>query len=62
MTELKLEKCKIAVDAMGGDYAPKHEILGAIAAMKEDKNFDLILVGDKEKILEIAREENIQPP
>ena len=36
-------KCRIAVDAMGGDYAPKHEILGAIAAMKEDKNFDLTL-------------------
>src|SRR3989339_1201038 len=60
MTELKLERCKIAVDAMGGDYAPKHEILGAVAAMNEDKNFDLILVGDKEKILKIAREENIK--
>ena len=59
MTELKLERCKIAVDAMGGEYAPKHEILGAFAAMKEDKNFDLILVGDKEKILKVAREENI---
>ncbi|TSA29522.1 MAG: phosphate acyltransferase PlsX [Ignavibacteriales bacterium] len=60
MTELKLEKCKIAVDAMGGDYAPKHEILGAIAAMKENKNFDLILVGDKEKILKVARQEKIE--
>ncbi|MCX6173635.1 MAG: phosphate acyltransferase PlsX [Ignavibacteriales bacterium] len=60
MTELKLEKCKIAVDAMGGDYAPKHEILGAIAAMKEDKNFDLILVGDKEKILKVAHQEKIE--
>jgi len=59
MTELKLERCRIAVDAMGGDYAPKNEILGALAAMKEDKNFDLILVGDKEKILKIAREEKI---
>jgi len=59
MTELKLERCKIAVDAMGGDYAPKHEILGAVAAVKEDNNFDLLLVGDKERILKVAREENI---
>ncbi|MEW6702900.1 MAG: phosphate acyltransferase PlsX [Bacteroidota bacterium] len=60
MTEYKSEKCRIAVDAMGGDYAPKHEILGALQAMREDKNFDLILVGDKEKILRAAREEKIE--
>ncbi len=60
MTEIKLEKCTIALDAMGGDYAPKHEILGAVTAMQEDKNFNLILVGDKEKILKIARLENIE--
>lgn len=59
MTENNFQNCKIAVDAMGGDYAPKHEILGALAAMQEDKNFELILVGDKEKILEAARKENI---
>lgn len=59
MIDNKLKQCTIAVDAMGGDYAPKHEILGAVAAMKEDKNFNLILVGDKEKILKCAREENI---
>ncbi len=59
MTEKKLEKCRIAVDAMGGDYAPKHEILGALAALKEDNSFELILVGDKEKILQTAKKENI---
>jgi phosphate acyltransferase len=59
MTENNLQKCTIAVDAMGGDYAPKHEILGAVNAMKQDKNFDLILVGDKEEILKVAREEHI---
>ena len=58
MTE-KVEKCRIAVDAMGGDYAPKHEILGSLAALKEDNSFELILVGDKDKILETARKENI---
>jgi glycerol-3-phosphate acyltransferase PlsX len=59
MTEKKLEKCRIAVDAMGGDYAPKHEILGALDALHADPNFELILVGDREKILKTAREEKI---
>jgi len=59
MTEKKLEKCRIAVDAMGGDYAPKNEILGSAAAMNSNKDFDLILVGNKEKILKVARDENI---
>ncbi|MCX6168016.1 MAG: phosphate acyltransferase PlsX [Ignavibacteriales bacterium] len=59
MTEKKLEKCRIAVDAMGGDYAPKHELLGAFDALQEDSNFELILVGNKEKILKTAREEKI---
>jgi len=59
MTDKKSEKCRIAVDAMGGDYAPKHEILGAVAALRDDNNFELILVGDKKKILQIAAEENI---
>ncbi len=59
MTEKKLKKCRIAVDAMGGDYAPKHELLGALSALKEDNSFELILVGNKEKILEAAKNENI---
>jgi phosphate acyltransferase len=59
MLETKLMKCRIAVDAMGGDYAPKHELLGALDALKEDNSFELILVGDKEKIIKIAQEENV---
>jgi glycerol-3-phosphate acyltransferase PlsX len=59
MTDNKLEKCIIAIDAMGGDYAPKHEILGAISALKEYKDLGLILVGDKDKILAVAKQENI---
>jgi glycerol-3-phosphate acyltransferase PlsX len=50
-------KCRIAVDAMGGDFAPKHEILGAIQAVSESPNIQLILVGDKQKILQTAKEE-----
>ncbi len=52
-------KCRIAVDAMGGDFAPKHEILGALQAVNESPNIQLILVGDKAKILQSAKEENV---
>ena len=40
---------KLAVDAMGGDYAPKQIVLGAIEAAK---NYDceIVLVGDKPQI------------
>lgn len=52
-------KCRIAVDAFGGDFAPKNEIIGSLNALKENNDFELILVGDKEKILSIAKEENL---
>ena len=40
---------KIAIDAMGGDDAPKEIVLGAIEAT-EQFDCELVLVGDKEKI------------
>lgn len=40
---------KIAVDAMGGDYAPGVVINGAQAAVRE-YNIEVILVGDEQKI------------
>lgn len=52
-------KCVIAVDAMGGDFAPKNVILGALDALKESNDFQLILIGDKEKILSVTKTENI---
>lgn len=52
-------KCRIAVDAMGGDYAPLNVLLGTLQAYQENQNFELILVGDKEKILQTAKEEKI---
>jgi phosphate acyltransferase len=59
MIEPVSKKCRIAVDAMGGDYAPKHELLGALAALQEDNSFELILVGDKKRIMQSAIENNI---
>ncbi|MEW6195896.1 MAG: phosphate acyltransferase PlsX [Bacteroidota bacterium] len=52
-------KCRIAVDAMGGDYAPKNELIGALDALKDSNNFELILVGDKDKIIGAAKENNL---
>jgi len=40
---------KIAIDAMGGDYAPRAVIEGVVAAVKE-YDLDIILVGDSDKI------------
>ena len=41
---------KIAVDAMGGDFAPVEIVAGAYAAAKKQKDLTIILVGDKEQI------------
>ena len=43
---------KIVIDAMGGDFAPKQQVLGAVAALKKDKDLHLILVGDEAQIKE----------
>ncbi len=44
-----LKQARIAVDAMGGDYAPDEIVLGAIRASAE-LDVDLLLVGDRDKI------------
>lgn len=42
---------RIALDAMGSDRAPSVEIEGAIAALRDlDDDFDLVLVGDRDRI------------
>ncbi|MGB2867220.1 MAG: phosphate acyltransferase PlsX [Bacteroidota bacterium] len=42
---------RIALDAMGGDYAPSREVEGSIQAMREKQNaFELVLVGDEGRI------------
>lgn len=46
-------KIKIAVDAMGGDYAPTTVIEGALTALRESNNrFEIVFVGDERKIKE----------
>jgi len=41
---------EIALDAMGGDYAPLETVKGAIEAIGENKNIRVILVGKEELI------------
>ena len=47
---------KIAVDAMGGDYAPLEIVFGAVRAAKK-YHCEIVLVGDEAKIREILSKE-----
>ncbi|MCK5294241.1 MAG: phosphate acyltransferase, partial [Arcobacteraceae bacterium] len=42
---------KIAIDAMGGDNGPSPIIEGLLLALKKNKNFEAIAVGNKEELL-----------
>ena len=44
---------KIVIDAMGGDYAPQQQVLGAVDALKKDSDLYLILCGDETQINEV---------
>jgi glycerol-3-phosphate acyltransferase PlsX len=43
-------KCRIVIDAMGGDFAPQNIVLGAVQALNENRNIELFLVGRKIEI------------
>ncbi len=47
---------KIAVDAMGGDFAPKAVVEGAVMASSElPEGYQIVLVGRKDAMLEVLR-------
>lgn len=48
---------KIAVDAMGGDFAPEQIVFGAVRAAKK-YHCDIVLVGDEKKIRDVLKHEN----
>jgi len=52
---------KIGLDIMGGDYAPKAAVLGAIEAHKALSGPKLVLIGDKDIALQILSENNFSP-
>lgn len=41
---------RIAIDAMGGDFAPRAIVGGALAAVEADSGVEIVLVGDESKI------------
>lgn len=43
---------RIVVDAMGGDFAPKQQVLGCVEALSKDEDLYLILCGDETQIRE----------
>ena len=47
---------KIAVDAMGGDYAPLEIVFGSVRAAKK-YHCEIVLVGDEAKIREVLSKE-----
>jgi glycerol-3-phosphate acyltransferase PlsX len=58
-SQQSVRQCRIAVDAMGGDFAPTNAVLGAVQAHNESKDFKLILVGNSDKIKKVGEENNI---
>ena len=50
---------RIAVDAMGGDFAPKEIVRGAVDAAKK-YDCEIVLIGDEEKIRTELQGENIE--
>ena len=43
------------MDAMGGDYAPKAIVQGALDAVKQNKNLTIVLVGDEKQIAPLTQ-------
>jgi len=53
---------KIGLDTMGGDYAPKATVLGAIAAYKALSPAEqIVLIGDKDLAVSILQENDFNP-
>ncbi len=57
VTNSNSSKCIIAVDAMGGDFAPANAVLGALDA-HESSDFELLLIGDKGEIEKVISANN----
>jgi len=56
------KKCRIAVDAMGGDFAPLNQIKGAIEAQAYSTDIEVILIGNSDRINACLQENNLAYP
>lgn len=59
MVQEKDNIIRIAVDAMGGDFAPEYPVLGGIQAAQEHKGLEVILVGPEKEINEVIAKHNV---
>lgn len=59
ISEPNRSKCRVIVDAMGGDFAPLNNVLGAVQAANEIKDIDVFLVGKSDEINKVLSKENI---
>lgn len=55
MSEVGVNTLRILVDAMGGDNAPEAIVNGCIDAIKSQDGFDIVLIGDSNKIEKIVK-------
>lgn len=52
---------RIGIDVMGGDYAPKETIAGAVLAMNELRSGKIILIGNQKKIWDELKKYSVNP-
>lgn len=58
-SDSKTSRCRIIVDAMGGDFAPLNSVTGAIEAYNQQKDFDLYLAGKPDEINKVLSDNNL---
>lgn len=51
---------RIALDAMGGDFAPVNPVAGVVQALREYGDFSVILVGDEVKVRAEVAKQNVR--
>ena len=51
---------RVAVDAMGGDYAPGEIVKGAVQAAEQRKDIQIVLIGQEEVVREELKKYSFQ--
>lgn len=59
MSDNGSNKCKIIIDAMGGDFSPLNEVQAAVEAVKELPDCDLFLIGKVDEIKKVLADNNL---
>lgn len=59
--QTNLSNIRVAVDAMGGDYAPDEVVQGCLAVAREDPTAQILLVGDQNRLQRVIGQQPIPP-